>query len=183
VRIVGAEWRFSAAQLSSIAARNLYLDSARFTWTGQRRRRPAQSATLFSCPNSVHISGQPIGQPDATEQALCRAKSELLGDGAITVDLTVETALIRQAADVLDDASMVLGPGRAGGPARCPLVDNSLGNSALGREVVSAANRRVLQATEAAGQLACLIGETARKLRSTATAFEAAEISRIGPPR
>lgn len=101
----------------------------------------------------------------------------------MTVDLTVETALIRQAADVLDDASAVLGPDQAGVAARCPLVDSCLGNSALGREVVGAANRRVLQATEAAGRLAGLIGETARKLRSTATAFEAAESSSLRPPR
>ena len=100
-----------------------------------------------------------------------------------TVDLTVDTTLIRQAADVLDDASTVLGPDAVGAAARCPLVENSLGNSALGREVVSAANRRVLQAAEAAGRLAGLIGETAQRLRSTATAFEVAESVRIGPPR
>jgi hypothetical protein len=99
------------------------------------------------------------------------------------VDLTVETTLIRQAADVLDDASTVLGPGRTGGAARCPLVEGSLGHSALGREVVGAANRRVLQSIEALNRLAGLIGETARTLRSTATAFEAAEYSAIGPPR
>jgi len=101
----------------------------------------------------------------------------------MAVDLTVETALIRQAADVLDDASTVLGPDQTGGAARCPLVEGSLGDSALGREVVVAANRRVLQAIEAANRLACLIGETANKLRSTATAFEAAESSSIGRPR
>lgn len=95
----------------------------------------------------------------------------------------MDTALIRQAADVLDDASAVLGPDQAGVPARCPLVGNSLGNSALGREVVNAANRRVLQATEAAIRLSGLIGQTAQTLRGTATAFEVAESSGVGPPR
>ncbi len=101
----------------------------------------------------------------------------------MTVNLSVETTLIRQAADVLDDASSVLAPVAAGNLSRGALTDNSLGNSALGREVVGAANRRVLQSVEAAGRLADVVTETARKLRMVATAFEAAESSAIRPPR
>ena len=101
----------------------------------------------------------------------------------MTVDLSVETTLIRQAAEVLNDASSVLAPGPAGDVWRGALADNSLGNSALGREVVAAANRRVPQAVEAAGRLAGVVAETADKLRTVAAAFEAAESSTIGPPR
>lgn len=101
----------------------------------------------------------------------------------MTVDLSVETTFIRQAAGVLDDASSALAPGTAGDDSGGELVDNSLGNSALGREVVAAANRRVPQAVEAARRLAVVVTETADKLRTVAAAFEAAESSAIGHPR
>lgn len=113
---------------------------------------------------------------------LIAEQSEFWGH-EMAVDLSVETALIRQAADVLDDASGILAPHRSSGPSRCPLVDGSLGSSALGREVVAAANRRVLQACEATARLADLIDATAVKLRSAATAFEAAESSPVRPHR
>ncbi len=102
---------------------------------------------------------------------------------SMTVDLAVETTFIRQAACVLDDASSALHPGMAGDMSGGRLVDNSLGNTALGREVVAAANRRVPQAVEAAGRLAGVVANTADKLRTVAAAFEAAESSTIGPPR
>jgi hypothetical protein len=101
----------------------------------------------------------------------------------MTVDLAVETSLIRLAADVLDDASTALTPGAAGDQLHCPLVDDSLGNSALGREVVDAASRRVIQATDAARRLAELVTDAASKLRTAAAAFEAAESTAIAPPR
>ena len=100
----------------------------------------------------------------------------------MTVDVAVETSLIRQAADVLDDASAVLTPAGADG-LNCPLTDGSLGSSALGREVVGAATRRVIQATDAARRLAELIADAAGKLRTAAAAFEAAESAAIAPPR
>jgi len=101
----------------------------------------------------------------------------------MTVDLAVETSLIRQAADVLDDAADVLGQAAAGAGSRNTLVESSLGNSALGREVVGAANRRVLQAVEAADLLADVVTETATRLRTVAAAFEAAETTTIRPHR
>lgn len=100
----------------------------------------------------------------------------------MTVDLTVETSLIRQAADVLDDASTVLAPATVG-DLSCPLVDGSLGYSAVGREVVGAAARRVIQATDAARRLAELVNDAAIKLRTAAAAFEAAETTAIAQPR
>jgi hypothetical protein len=96
-------------------------------------------------------------------------------------DLAVETALIRQAADVLDDASSSFGAG--GQPIECPLHDGSLGSSAAAREVSAAACRRVEQAVESAALLANLARESAGRLRTVAAAFEAAESAAIAPPR
>jgi hypothetical protein len=100
----------------------------------------------------------------------------------MSTDLAVETALIRQAADMLDVASSTF---VAGGQASiCSrLNDGSLGPSAAAREVVSAASRRVEQALEAARLLADRASETSGRLRAAATAFEAAESSAIAPPR
>ena len=101
------------------------------------------------------------------------------GGNVMTVDLTVETTLIRQAADVLDDASAAFDSGAACEVFRCPLTDGSLGSSALAREVVGAASRRVTQATEAARRLSILAADAAGKLRTAAGAFEAAETAAI----
>ena len=101
----------------------------------------------------------------------------------MSADLAVETALIRQAADVLDDASTTFG---AGGQASIcpPLHDGSLGPSAAAREVAGAASRRVEQALEAARLLSDHTSETSGRLRlPAAAAFEAAESSAIAPPR
>ncbi len=100
----------------------------------------------------------------------------------MSTDLAVDTALIRQAADLLDQASSTF---VAGGQASiCSrLSDGSLGPSAAAREVVSAASRRVEQALEAARLLADRASETSGRLRAAATAFEAAESSAIAPPR
>jgi len=100
----------------------------------------------------------------------------------MTMELMVDTALIRQAAGVLQDAASTLDPGCA--PVwDCPLTDGSLGRSAVAREVAGAAARRVLQACAAARSLAAQVGETAASLRNSASAFDAAESSIIAPPR
>jgi hypothetical protein len=101
----------------------------------------------------------------------------------MTQDLEVETTLIRQAADVLDDAARAFAGDAAGDEFHCPLADSSLGPSALGREVVTAAGRRVQQAAEAARHLGALSADTAGKLRTSATAFEVAEAGAISGPR
>jgi hypothetical protein len=98
-------------------------------------------------------------------------------------DLEVETTLIRQAADVLDDAARTFAGDAGGGELTCPLSDGSLGPTALCREVAGAAARRVQQAAAAAGHLSLLASDTADKLRTSATAFEHAESSVIAGPR
>lgn len=99
----------------------------------------------------------------------------------MTTELLVETELIRQAAEVLQEASMALEPGGALGD--CPLSDASLGRSAVAREVAGAAARRVLQACDAARLLAGLVGDGAAALRRTADAFDLADSLLIAPPR
>jgi hypothetical protein len=100
----------------------------------------------------------------------------------MAVDLEVHTDLLRQAADVLDDASSAFaGTPRTDGD--CPLTDSSLGDSAVAREVAGSAGRRVSQAIEAAVQLAVLATDSARKIRSAASAFENAETSMPAGPR
>ena len=100
----------------------------------------------------------------------------------MTPELMVDTALIRQAADVLQDAVSALDPG-CEPIGDCPLTDDSLGRSAVAREVAGAAARRVLQACAAARLLAAQVGDTATSLRNSASAFDAAESSIIAPPR
>ena len=100
----------------------------------------------------------------------------------MTVDLAVQTPLIRQAADVLDDASFDF-VGSMCDVFPSPLTDASLGASAVAREVVDAASRRVRHAAEAARRLSELATDTAEKLRLAATAFEDAESCAIAPPR
>jgi len=99
------------------------------------------------------------------------------------MDLTVQTALLRHAADVLDDASTAFGGNAPGDAARCPLTDEGLGRSAAAREVVESASRRVPQAVEATRRLGVLAADTAGKLRTVAAAFETAESAAIAPPR
>lgn len=99
----------------------------------------------------------------------------------MTVDLAVETALIRQAADVMDDAASAFDPGRSAWD--CGLTDDSLGSSAVAREVAGAAARRLRQAGEAARSLAVLAEDAAGKLRTAAAAFDAAEDAAIARPR
>lgn len=98
-------------------------------------------------------------------------------------DLEVDTTLIRQAADILDDAALTFGDKSGDGELNCPLNDASLGPTALGREVVAGASKRVRQAAEAADRLGLLSSDTASKLRTSANAFEQAESRAIAGPR
>jgi hypothetical protein len=98
-------------------------------------------------------------------------------------ELAVNTPLVRRAADVLDDVSQVLSVGGPRNHLMCPLTEHSLGASAVAREVVDAASRRVPQATEATTQLGQAAMAIAEQLRITAAAFEALESAAIVPPR
>lgn len=99
----------------------------------------------------------------------------------MTPDLLVDTALMRQAAQLLDDAAVVFEGGTACMVFRCPLTDSSLGTSALAREVAGAAARRVQHGVDAARMLAAVAAETGAKLRVAAGTFDAAELSGSGP--
>lgn len=98
------------------------------------------------------------------------------------VDLEVDTDLLRQAAAVLDDAAAIA-TGSAPVVIAYPLTDTSLGNSAVAREVVGAAGRRVAQAIEAIALLAAMAADGAGKLRSAAIAFDNAEAAGPAQPR
>jgi len=101
----------------------------------------------------------------------------------MAVDLAVDTDLLRQAADVLDEASALFHGRASPEVAVFPLTDASLGNSAVAREVVAAAGRRVAQAIESTVLLATLITDDAGKLRSAAAAFATAETAVPVQPR
>jgi hypothetical protein len=101
----------------------------------------------------------------------------------MAVDLAVDTALLRQAANVLDDASALLAGRASPEIAVFPLGDASLGRSAVAREVVDAAGRRVAQAYESAVLLAAMATDVAEKTRCAATAFDLAETANAAAPR
>ncbi|MEP6562932.1 MAG: hypothetical protein ABJD68_17870 [Nakamurella sp.] len=101
----------------------------------------------------------------------------------MAVDLAVETDLLRQAADLLDDASAIFDGRTSPALPGCPLTDSSLGNSAVAREVVGAARRRVSQAIEAAVLLAAAATDGAGRLRGTAMAFDNTEATVPAQPR
>jgi hypothetical protein len=100
----------------------------------------------------------------------------------MTGELQVDTALLRAAADTLDDASGAFGRtcGRREG---CPLSDDSLGDAAVAREVIASASRRVEEALQAAALCAGAASETAERVRGAATSFELVEATAGGPPR
>ena len=100
----------------------------------------------------------------------------------MTGELTVDTGLLRAAADGIEDVSRLFGSvgGRQEG---CPLSDHSLGNSAVAREVVASAGRRVLQARQVAAALADASALSAEQIRVAAAAFERLEASIVPRPR
>ncbi len=100
----------------------------------------------------------------------------------MTGELVVDTAVLRAAANSLDDASALFarGTGRREG---CPLTDESLGRSAVAREVAGSASRRVLEAVQAAEVFARASAQTAARVRAAATSFEIVESAAGGPPR
>ncbi len=96
-------------------------------------------------------------------------------------ELQVDTELLRRAAAVLDTASDRFSHG-AGRHEGCPLTDDSLGRSAVAREVVGSAARRVLESIELSGQMAAASARSAERIRAVATAFAAVE-SILAAPR
>lgn len=101
----------------------------------------------------------------------------------MAVDLAVDTALLRQAADVLDDAAALFAGRASPDIANFPLSDVSLGRSAVAREVVEAAGRRVAQALESAVLVAAIATTNAEKVRCAATAFDLAETANAVRPQ
>lgn len=101
----------------------------------------------------------------------------------MTSELAVDTALIRHAAELLDEAADAFGPGAGLADAECPLTDNSLGSTALAREVAGAARRRVRQGIDSAAMLARSAAETAAGLRRAANTFEIVESAAAGGRR
>ena len=101
----------------------------------------------------------------------------------MTSDLAVDTALIRHAAQLLDEAAEAFTGGSSSAESECPLTDSSLGSTAVAREVAGAARRRVLHAIDAATTLAQAAGATATGLRRAAGAFDIAEAAAAGGPR
>lgn len=99
----------------------------------------------------------------------------------MTGELLVNTALLRMAAEILDDAGILFAQG-AGRHEGSPLTDDSLGRSAVAREVIESASRRVLEAMDASGRIAEAAGFTADRVRAAAASFETAE-AMIGAPR
>ncbi len=100
----------------------------------------------------------------------------------MTGELSVDTALLRVAADTLEDACGEFSRG-AGRHEGCPLTDDSLGHSAVAREVVASAGRRVEEALQAAALCAAAASQTAARVRGAAASFELVEAAAGGPPR
>ena len=101
----------------------------------------------------------------------------------MAVDLEVDSDMLRRAADILDDAAGLFDGRLSPNLADFPLIDGSLGHSAVAREVVAAAGRRVAQALQTTVLLAALATDDAGKLRSAASAFAATETQVAGQPR
>jgi len=100
-----------------------------------------------------------------------------------TAGLTVDTSLLRRAAEIMDHAAVAYRGDGTCEVFRSPLSDTSLGSSAAGREVVTTASRRVAEAIDGAQALALKVAAAAEKLRETAHHFELAEDSAIPGPR
>jgi len=96
-----------------------------------------------------------------------------------TADLTVDTPLLRRAAEIADHAADALRGDGTCEVFRSPLSDGGLGHSAAGREVVAAAGRRVLEAVDGARALAVRVAVAAEKIRTAAEQFERAETGAI----
>jgi len=101
----------------------------------------------------------------------------------LTADLTVDTPLLRRAAEIADQAANALRGDGTCEVFRNPLSDAGLGSSAAAREVVEAAGRRVLEAVDGARALALRVAMAAEKIRTAAEQFERAETGAIRGPR
>ncbi|MGS0684202.1 hypothetical protein ACVBEQ_03405 [Nakamurella sp. GG22] len=97
-------------------------------------------------------------------------------------DLVVDTALLKAAAGAVEDASTAFAAvvGKALG---CRLTDDSLGRSAVAREVVDAAARRVQHALQASRIAADAASGVAVRIRTVAAVFEQLESAMPVPPR
>lgn len=97
-------------------------------------------------------------------------------------ELMVDTALLRAAANAVEDAaeSFAAVGGKALG---CRLTDDSLGRSAVAREVVQASARRVQQAVQASRMSADEASGAAVRLRTVAAVFDRLESTMPVPPR
>ena len=103
------------------------------------------------------------------------------GVGGVMTELAVDTALLKAAANAVDDASATFAA--AGGKAvGCRLTDDSLGRSAVAREVVAASARRVQQALQATRIAADEASGVAVRIRTVAAVFDRLE-SALPVPR
>ena len=97
-------------------------------------------------------------------------------------ELMVDTTLLIAAANAVEDASVSFGA--VGGKALgCRLTDDSLGRSAVAREVVEASARRVQQAVQAARMAADEAAGVAVRIRTVAAVFDRLESTMPVPPR
>ncbi len=97
-------------------------------------------------------------------------------------DLVVDTALLKVAAGTVDDASSAFAA--VGGKATgCRLTDDSLGRSAVAREVVDAAASRVQQALQASRLASEAASGVAVRIRAVAAVFDQLESAMPVPPR
>lgn len=97
-------------------------------------------------------------------------------------ELTVDTGLLMSVADAVEDAASSFGA--VGGSAMgCRLTDDSLGRSAVAREVVAASARRVQQVFQATRMAADAAHETAARIRTAAAVFDRLESAMPVPHR
>ncbi len=97
-------------------------------------------------------------------------------------ELTVDTALLGAAASAVENAAAAFTA--AGGKALgSRLTDDSLGRSAVAREVVEASARRVQQAVQATRLAADEATVTAARIRTVAAVFDRLESALPVPPR
>ncbi len=103
--------------------------------------------------------------------------------GSDTASLAVDSALIRQAASVVDRAAAAFTGPTGLHREPCPLTDGSLGPSTPAREVVVRTRDRLDRAQDAKAGMATLSREMSDRLRIAADGFEFAESTLIDGPR
>ena len=97
-------------------------------------------------------------------------------------ELTVDTALLKAAANAVEEAAAAFAA--VGGKALgCRLADDSLGRSAVAREVVEASAHRVQQAVQASRMAADAASGVAVRIRTVGAVFDRLEAAMPVPPR